>query len=382
MVDPGWRTGLTVEEERRAITDLAVQQLTERSIGKVRPPETLSAPVAPTDAEDMRNKALADMLERQQRLATEQPVSKLPPGQAGSPVVQRTSGTTISPSLTVKPTLTSSRPASAPDLAEVAEKSRRKTASRHRPAAREAEPEGHWRALAELADLLAEEVFPLDALPEVSRWLAGRIRSTVTIMLLGDGVIDVVAPWPGDDPVAAGLTDLVGQPLDQGSTMWAAMSEGRTITGEIDDLIVVPDDGATAGVGGWAAVPMVDRSIALGTLLVTRDPDDTIPDATVQLVEEVARRVARALLNCEEAANAETAADREMPVLVKDQLGALVLVLEAFELLPRPPLALGHKRQFTEITRNAVALRTRVSEFLSGQSQSSQDLSGDGVAGR
>ncbi|RDJ93671.1 hypothetical protein B4Q13_20335 [Lacticaseibacillus rhamnosus] len=42
---PDWMPGLSAEEERRAVTDLAMQQLTERAIGKVRPVDTLLTPL-------------------------------------------------------------------------------------------------------------------------------------------------------------------------------------------------------------------------------------------------------------------------------------------------------------------------------------------------
>jgi hypothetical protein len=507
----GWRNGLTREDERRAVTDLAVQQLTERPFGNIRPEDTIPNGGGVGDAEDMRNRALSDFLERQQRMARDRPG----PPASGRPrpaVVQTTSGVTISPRLTVAPTMTgalpglppltgdasqpgdagqpapmnrsgatdrnvgdhtrptpgarvnpaaqanpaaranpgarvnpaaranpaarvnpaepdeadrapgrlvvpngpdnaaasgpavwsrpvkprpaSSSPSRAPlgaappatpaadavDSDQFPSLSPSPTVARRRPIQRRTSPrdrppqsDAHvrWRVLAELADLLAEDVFPGDTLPAVSRWLAGTIDAMVAIMLLADDGVDDVAAWPADNPMAVVLGEMVGQPFDEHSSVWAAVTEERTITGRLDDELVLPDGTQVEGAGGWAVVPLIYRTVAFGALVVARAHDDALAEATVELVEEVAQRVARALFNCEEAVtsgNTDSAgADAGLPEAIRGRLAALALVLEAIEALPKPPLSADDDRWYHEIAQQAATLEATMQGFLTGQ---------------
>ncbi len=483
-VVPEWMPGLTAEEERRAITDLAMRQLTERPGGTIRPADTLLPANSSDDAENMRNKALADFMARQQKMAKDRPRPAPRTARGGPPVVQKTSGWTISPNLTTKPTMTGGPSGFSPDLEAEAGMSRLKvdrnsresrelpapregrglreargqreprevrerplraadgpserdeagdwnrplkpgrkaaagpavpevapvaeerpprravaTAStsgkppavRKRPVQRRAapraaamtEPEARWRVLSELADLMAEEVFPGDTLPEVCRWLSGTVNATVMILLLADDAIDDVSAWPADDPLAGHLSDLVGEPLDEQSTIWAAVSEGRTLSGGLgDEPLVLPDGVGEQDLGGWAVIPVIDRTVAFGTILISRPHGDSLPEATVSLVEEVAKRVARALLNCEEAASNSDPSDQEdpskddetsdnhLPPTIRDRLGALSFLLGVIESPPRPRLGVEQKRHYAEIVAHAAALQTEVTEFLNGQDAS------------
>ena len=534
---PEWMPGLTAEQERRAITDLAMRQLTERPGGNIRPEDTLLPANISDDAENMRNKALADFMARQQKMAKDRPAPSQRISRTGPPVVQKTSGWTISPNLTTKPTMTGGPSGFSPDLEAQAGMSRLKVdpnspesrqareqreprklraarearvarehaeaqalppslpeapepqgaraarepqgaraarepraardssetpgtrtprerplraatdrsgsadggdwnrpvkpgrkvapspaapgvaavpagpeprasevaaspatpgkapAVRNRPVQRRAaprvagatEPDARWRVLAELADLLAEEVFPGDTLPEVCRWLAGIVNATVAILLLADDAIDDVSAWPVDDPVIEHLGELVGEPVDEQSTIWAAVGEGRTLTGaEDDEPLVLPDGVGQADLAGWAVVPLIDRTVAFGTILVTRTHGDALPDATVSLVEEVAKRVARALLNCEEAASTgdssehgdsspdDGSSDNGVPTPIRDRLGALSFLLGVIESPTGPRLPADQGRRYAEIVARAAKLQTEVTEFLNGQEAAGQ----------
>ena len=102
---PGWHRGMSIDEERRAITELAMQQLAERPQGRVRPESMLGPdPDAAANAEAMRNQALSKFLDRQQQMDSERPRPS-----PREPVVQKVSGMTVSPNLTTRPTLTSAQ---------------------------------------------------------------------------------------------------------------------------------------------------------------------------------------------------------------------------------------------------------------------------------
>jgi GAF domain-containing protein len=222
--------------------------------------------------------------------------------------------------------------------------------------------------LAELADLLAEEVFPGDALPQLCRWLSGTVDATVAMVLLTDDAVDDVSAWPEDDPVVAQLTAVAGGPLAEDSTIWDAVSYGRSFTGGPDEPLVLPDGEAADRIGGWAVVPVLDRGVAFGALVVIGSRADGLPATTVSLVEDVAQRVARALLNCEEAASsAPPAPDGDgLPRPVRDRLAALSFVLEAIEAPPRAPLQGDQQRQYAQITAAAARLQDQVAGLLGG----------------
>jgi hypothetical protein len=400
MDGPGWRDGMTLDEERRAVTDLAMQQLTERPFGSIRPEDTLPRPGGADDAEEMRNRALAQFLERQQR-APDRPVPSPRPA-----VVQTRSGFSVSPRITVAPTLTGNRgdlpsgPVARP-MGDRSAAGRNGAAptdgggpdARRRPATRSAVPnravqrrgraratpppeesEARWRSLAELADLLADEVFPADTFPQLTRWLAQRTDSMVAVVLLTDDAVDTVTAWPVDDPMAADIQALAGEPLDERSSIWAVLSAGETIAGTVDDEFVMPDGVVAERDGGWAAVPLVDRTVAFGVLLIAGAPEDPISDATVQFLEDVAQRVARALFNSEEAVSSggggpdqDDIGDNGVPVSVRDKLTALSFVLEALEAMPTPRLNADHDRRYREITQHVAALDAQVNQFLTGR---------------
>jgi hypothetical protein len=479
---PGWHRGMSIDEERRAITELAMQQLAERPQGRVRPESMLGPdPDAAASAEAMRNQALSRFLDRQQQMAADRPTPA-----PREKVVQKVSGMTVSPNLTTRPTMTSSglspeleaqygmrrlrvdpankereqasdggadggggasaatdsetggrkrplraprdgdaaggeghaaervgkrraaggagaggggggrdRSGSSPEATRASSEASRSPAGgggsdrsaagsgagargssaalRGRPVQRRggarAGGDGRWRALAELADLLAEEVFPGDALPELCRWLSGTVDATVAMVLLTDDAVDDVSAWPEDDPVASELAAAAGGPLAEGSTIWDAVSDGRSLTGGPDDALVLPDGEVAEDVGSWAVVPVVDRTVAFGAMVVIGSGPDGLPGTTVSLVEDVAQRVARALLNCEEAATSAppvSGAGDGLPPAIRDRLAALSFVLEAIEAPPRPQLQGEQQRQYAEITAGAARLQAQVAGLLTG----------------
>jgi hypothetical protein len=230
----------------------------------------------------------------------------------------------------------------------------------------------HWRVLAELADLLAEEVFPGDALPALCRWLAATTGTTAAILLLTDDAIDDVVAWPPDEPLAVDLAGLVGQPLDERSTICTSVRDGRTISGPPDDAPTMPGGGSVHDVGGWAAVPIIDRTVAFGAIFIAGPHNEAVGDATVHLLEEVAQRVARALFNCEEAASSAATGGNGLPAALRDRLGALSFVLGGIQASTGLLLAPEDERKYTDIAQQAVTLHARIDDFLTGRGGASE----------
>jgi hypothetical protein len=382
--------GLTPDDERRAITDFAVQQLTDRPFGSIRPADTIPAPASGLTPEDMRNRALADALEKQRRMAHDRPAAAPPANRVAPASGQRTSGVTISPRLTVSPTLTGSRPpllgdtlgrGSGPVPAEFlsppaaprgpgrlpTNPGRQSASSPRRAAPRSAEAEGRWQALAELADLLGEEAFPADALPDISRWLATTVGSMAAVLLLADGAVDVVAAWPERDSVARDLTASLGRPVDHRSPLWEVVATGRPVPGGPDQPIVMPDGTPCHDLGAWVIVPIVDRTVVFGAVLVAQDRGEPFPSELETLVADVGQRIGRALRNCEEVASSAGAGDGGLPPAVRDGLGALSVVLGAVEGMPAPALAADQNREYRLIAGQAAELRSLIAGFLAGQ---------------
>jgi GAF domain-containing protein len=229
-----------------------------------------------------------------------------------------------------------------------------------------AEGEARWRALAELADLLGEEVYPADSFPAVCRWLAGTLDATVAIMLLTDDAIDQVAAWPADDHVAHDLAGLVGRPIDEQSTIWEAVCEGRPLTGGAEEPIAMPA-GVTPDVGAWAVIPIIDQTVAFGALFIAQPLSDTLDPSAQALAEAVAERLARALFNCEEAANSGSSSDDQLPDPIRDRLGAVALVLGAVDAATASGLAPDQLREYQSIVEQAAVLQSQLERFLTGR---------------
>lgn len=378
--------GLTPDDERRAITDLAMQQLTDRPNSSIRPADTIALPGGGLSPEDMRNRALADMLDKQRRLARDRPMPPPPANREAPPTGQRTSGVTIAPRLTVAPTLTGSRPplpgeaavrGNGPVPAEFLSPPASGSSpspvrashemGRRQPAPRESDEESRWRMLAELADLLAEEPFPADALPEVARWLARGVGGAAAVILLADDAVDVVAASPQRHPLAEGLAASVNRPIDQRSTIWEAVAESRLVAGHAGQAIVMPDGKKEPELGTWVVAPVADRTLVFGAIVVAQDRGQESSADVETLVADVGRRIGRALRNCEEVANSAGADDRGLPSVVRDGLGALAVVLGAVEELPAPALDADGNREYRLIAGRAAELRSQIGRFLAGR---------------
>ena len=378
--------GLTPDDERRAITDLAMQQLTDRPNSSIRPADTIPSPGGGLSPEDMRNRALADMLDKQRRLARDRPMPPPPANREAPPTGQRTSGVTIAPRLTVAPTLTGSRaplPGEAPargngpvppeflspPVSGSSPSPVRSSpdAGRRPPALRDDDGDRRWRMLAELADLLAEEPFPADALPEVARWLAREIGGAAAVILLADDSVDVVAAWPQRHPLAEGLNASVSRPVDRRSTIWKAVSDSRLVAGDTGEPIVIPDGTRLADLGGWLIAPVTDRTLAYGAIVVAQERGQDVPADVEPVIADVGRRIGRALRNCEEVANSAGADDRGLPSAVRDGLGALAVVLGSVEELAAPALDADGNRDYRLIAGRAAELRSQIGRFLAGR---------------
>ena len=121
---------VTPDDEKQALTELALQQFAEREVGSHRPDDPAQLTSAAASPEEMRNRALAELAERQARMALENPRPQPQTAPTGAsergsaprrsarpggvvspsgPRVKRTSSDMPgAPRLTVAPTLTSS----------------------------------------------------------------------------------------------------------------------------------------------------------------------------------------------------------------------------------------------------------------------------------
>jgi hypothetical protein len=228
------------------------------------------------------------------------------------------------------------------------------------------ESETRWRALAELGDLLAADVYPGDALPRLSRWLAETVESTVAVLLLTDDTIDEVAAWPSDDPVAHDLAASIGAPIDDTSSVWEAVRDGRLLAGYADEAMTMPSGALANGVGAWAVVPLIDHEVAFGALVVVRAEAEPVASRLLSLLEDVAHRVARALYNCEEAAGNAPTGEAGIPEGLRSQLGAVAIVLGAMQGGPSPALGTDQIHAYQQITQQAAVLAAQVERFLNG----------------
>jgi hypothetical protein len=219
-----------------------------------------------------------------------------------------------------------------------------------------------------LADILAEEAYPADALPEVARWLARGVGATVAVVLLADDAVHVVEAWPQRHPLAEALAASVSRPVDRRSTIWEVVAESRLVAGDGGQSIVMPDGKAGPELGTWLVAPLADRSLVFGAIVVAQDRGQDFPADFDTLVGDIGRRIGRALRNCEEVVNsAGTPDDRNLPPAVRDGLGALAVVLATVEDVPTPALGADENRQFRLIAGRAAELRSQIGRFLAGR---------------
>lgn len=414
------------DDERRAATDLAMQQLTERPQGRIRPQDTLVVPMPSTEAEDMRNRALEAAVERQRRMAAKK-ASAGPPQARSQDVhgaqsrVQRTSGANISPFLSVKPTLSGHRapPSDAVPLGQPIPDAGAPEPATAIPVA--AQPPGATDPeLSELENLLTGQE-PPDAFPAAARWLAEEVDASAALVLVTDGIVDDFTAWPPTSAVARELKGVIDQPMDPASSLRTAMAENRSLS-QGDGVLVMPD-GLEAEGCDWLIVPVTWDSDAVGVVFLTREEGRGFSEATTKLVESVARRLARALVLGEEpsasgepdavavggdqrhdvgedhrAAGDDSAElsdalraamerltprptevslpierpDEEPSAAVRDRLLALRVLLEVVE--SSPP---SSSRAYQEIVRGAGTLRDQITAFLVLPDGASENGRGD-----
>lgn len=167
----------------------------------------------------------------------------------------------------------------------------------HRLVAQLAQAEARWRLIAELGDLLGRQLDPRESLEETCRWLSRSTEAGVAVILAKELVVDRVATWPPDGPLASQLADLVDEPLHPSSALHAAIRSSRTVHVPTvhRHFSLLRSEGVPADVGSAVVVPLAARNLRLGALLVyAAEPEGVRQRA---LVEQAAARVALALAN-------------------------------------------------------------------------------------
>lgn len=167
----------------------------------------------------------------------------------------------------------------------------------HRLVAQLAQAEARWRLIAELGDLLGRQLDPRESLEETCRWLSRSTEAGVAVILAKELVVDRVATWPPDGPLASQLADLVDEPLHPSSALHAAIRSSRTVHVPTvhRHFSLLLSEGVPADVGSAVVVPLAARNLRLGALLVyAAEPEGVRQRA---LVEQAAARVALALAN-------------------------------------------------------------------------------------
>lgn len=235
--------------------------------------------------------------------------------------------------------------------------------------------EARWRLIAELGDLLGRQLDARDSLDETCRWLGRSTDAGVAVILADDLVVRRVVGWPADGPLAGQLADLVEQPLQEGSAVYAAIRSSRTVHAPTihPDFPLLQATGVPAGVGSAVVVPLAARNLRLGALLVHAAEAEGVRQRA--LVEQAAARVALALANSQlreavssfEAAQ-ESARFREelMAGVSHDMQTPLAVILGSIQALQRSGDVPAEVRAelYDRMARRGGQLRHLVQQFL------------------
>jgi PAS domain S-box-containing protein len=236
--------------------------------------------------------------------------------------------------------------------------------------------EARWRLLAELDDLLGQEVDPKESLPETCRLLSTATGSGVA-MIVSDGLaIDRVAAWPSDGPVAVELAAMASRPLERESALWTALREPRTVHASTlyADFPLLRPSGVPGLIRSAALVPLIARNTRLGALFVHSSQPGAVTDRMLTLVEEAGARVALAIANAQlREALAHLEVSQEAARFREDLLAAvshdmqtpLAILLGSLKALRSGDISSKHRAELYEgMERRGTQLRRLVQQFL------------------
>jgi PAS domain S-box-containing protein len=156
--------------------------------------------------------------------------------------------------------------------------------------------ESRWRLLADVGDLLSEEIHPQEALPHVCRRMSEATGLGCAVLLVSEGVVDRAVVYAGGHASASAVGGVEGGSLPAGTALAGAVREGRVVHASS-----VPDGfpllGTDRAPRSAAIAPLEAKGASMGAMMLFGDrPGEVRPEA-VQLLEQVAARIGLALAN-------------------------------------------------------------------------------------
>ena len=230
--------------------------------------------------------------------------------------------------------------------------------------------EARWRLLAEVGDLLGEELDPRDALPAVCERLSEATGCHAAVILVREGrFVEDIVLGPGLD---APVSELVAHPLPAGTALALVVRGARVVHAPT----LQPD--FPLGIPGWPArsaalVPLMARNTSLGALLLFSEQPGAVGEPAVGVSELVAARVSLALANARlreslvELEAAREAAQSRQDVIaglshdMKTPLGVISALIEGLREDGSPQ---ERERMYTAMRRQVQRLRSLVQQFL------------------
>jgi PAS domain S-box-containing protein len=233
--------------------------------------------------------------------------------------------------------------------------------------------EARWRLVAEVSGQLSEEPDPAEVLESVADALAGATRVDIVFVLTVDGVMDEVFASARVRP--SPLLSLVGKKAPSGSALDRAVSGGGTVHAES-----VPENYPLLGVPeidralrSAAVVPLVVEPGIVGAAVACSEEDGRVDEQTVEVIEEVAARVAlmvshaRArddLVAARAAQEAGRFRDEILASISHDMKTPLSVLLGLSDMLAEGDVDPARRETYVALDRQVRRLRRLVVQFL------------------
>jgi PAS domain S-box-containing protein len=162
-----------------------------------------------------------------------------------------------------------------------------------------AEATDRWRLLGRTSDLVAGEIDPREALPEIAAEVSRATGATVAFALLDGVVVDRIVA-AGDGSTAEALGRLRGRPVDA-TTAFGAVATGQPSTLHVP---AVPSgyplfglEVETGDISDALLVALPGHDDVQGVVLLFTDGAGAVDEQRIELVEQIAARTGLAIAN-------------------------------------------------------------------------------------
>jgi PAS domain S-box-containing protein len=196
----------------------------------------------------------------------------------------------------------------------------------HRLLAEVEEAHAHWRLLAQIGHQLSQAHDPEETLPAVCRDVSEATGLGTALILVTGSIVDRVVVHAGSMSSASEVQELTSQPLQARTALAGVIRDGRVVHAASlrPDFPLLRTGSPPGGMASACLAPLVARGSCLGAVLIFSDHANAVGNASVHIVEEVARRVALVVANGRlRTSLAELEAAQEVTRVRQDMLAGL-----------------------------------------------------------